>query len=115
MPRATLLGAPLAVRRRAGAEAEVEPAAADPLHARRRGGEHRGMTIGDVGDERAEPDRGRRRREGAEQGEALQHRPIALNRGAVEVIEHPGGVVPVGLGAQDRVAKTGQSFVPGLY
>ena len=79
-----------------------QPAAADPLHARRRRGEHRRMPVGDVGDQRAEPDRGRRLGECAEQREAFQHRPVALDHRPVEVIEHPRGVVPLGLGTQAR-------------
>ena len=52
-----VLVAPLAVRRRAGPEAEGQPSAADALHAGGRRSEHRGMAIGDVGDQRAETDR----------------------------------------------------------
>ena len=102
-----MLAAPLAVRRRARAEAQCEPAAADSLHAGRCRSEYRGVSIGDVGDERAETDRCGRRGQRTEQREALEHRPIALDHRSVEMIEDPGRVVALGLGSQDGVAENG--------
>ena len=105
MPRTCCSFAPFAAGRGPGTEPEDESAAADALHTRRRGGKHSGMTICNVGHERAEADRVRRGGEGAEQREAFEHRPVALDRGAVEVVEHPGGVIPLGFGTHDGVAK----------
>ena len=100
-----VFAAPLAVRCGAGTQPQDQPSPTDPLHARCRGGQHGGMAVGDVGHQRAQTDRGRRHGQRAEQREALEHRPVALDHLAVEVIEHPRGVVSVGLGVHDGVAE----------
>ena len=98
----------------AGADAERQPATADPLHAARGERQQRRVTVGDVGHERAEPDRRRRRRERAEQRERLEHRSVAAEHRPVEVVEHPRGRVAVVLGLPDGVAQRRPVVAPAL-
>ena len=63
-------------------------------------GQHGGVSVRDVGDQRAEPDAASDRGQGAEVRAAFEHRSVATTKHrTVEVVEHPERAVALGLGA----------------